>query len=155
MIDAFGNAFLCDFGFSRIRHEITRTLTNIREGGRMRFLAPELLTGPERFRTSPASDIFSLSMTFFSIWARTPPFGELSNERRAGRYIRSGRRPEKPGTEIGLPPGMEKEFWQLIVDMWAHEPLSRPLTDDVQRRLEAIFGSLLKQHGRDTVCVTS
>jgi hypothetical protein len=32
----------------------------MREGGRTRFMAPELLAGAEKFRTSPASDIFSL-----------------------------------------------------------------------------------------------
>jgi serine/threonine protein kinase len=148
LIDASSNVFLCDFGFSRIRHEITRTLTNIREGGRTRFLAPELLAGTEKFRTSTASDIYSLSMTFFSTWARTLPFCELFNEYKVQKHIRKGRRPKRPTTQIGLPAEMEQGFWQLIVDMWAHDPSSRPSTDDMQRRLEATFGFLLEEHER-------
>ena len=96
MIDAFGKALLCDFGLSRIRHEVTRTHTTIREGGRMRFMAPELLSGHETFRTSEASDVFSLSMIFWNAWTRKLPFAEIANELRAGAVIRKGERPNKP-----------------------------------------------------------
>ena len=96
LIDASGNALLCDFGLSRIRHEVTRTRTNIREGGRTRFMAPELLAGAEKFRTSPASDIFSLSMIFWNAWTRKLPFAELTNELKAEAAIRNGERPDRP-----------------------------------------------------------
>jgi len=145
LIDAFGDALLCDFGFSRIRHEITRTFSEIREGGRVRFMAPELLAGPERFRTSLPSDIFSLSMIFFSTWAHALPFAEIANEHAVERHIRKGQRPKRPTTHRGLRPEMEEEFWQLIENMWAPIPSSRPSTGDMQRRLEIIFGSLLGQ----------
>ena len=96
MIDASGKALLCDFGLSRIRHEVTRTHTTIREGGRMRFMAPELLSGHETFRTSEASDVFSLSMVFWNAWTRKLPFAEIANELGAGAVIREGKRPNKP-----------------------------------------------------------
>lgn len=41
-MDASGEPIICDFGLSRIRHEVTRTRTMIHEGGRTRFLVPEL-----------------------------------------------------------------------------------------------------------------
>src|ERR1700733_10612660 len=82
---------------------------------------------------------------FFIIWARTSPFGRLSNEFTVQRLIREGHRPERPQTQIGMPAEIEEEFWGLVVDMWAHDPSRRPLTDDVQRRLEGIFGLLLEQ----------
>ena len=62
-----GQAVLCDFGLARIRHEVTRPCTSIREGGKLRYLAPELLSGPESFRTTAESDIYSLAMTFFQL----------------------------------------------------------------------------------------
>jgi serine/threonine protein kinase len=145
LIDRFGNALLCDFGLSRIRHEVTRTFTIIREGGRPRFLAPELSIGEEKFRTSPASDIFSLSMTFLSIWTREVPFAELPNSRKVEAAIRKGRRPEKPADDIDLPPEMEQEFWLLLTEMWSHDAASRPPSHDVQSRLETIFALLLEQ----------
>ena len=144
MIDASGNALLCDFGLSRIRHECTRTHTTIREGGRVRFLAPELSDGPEEFRTSASSDIFSLSMTFFNVWARELPFKECRDQK-AGAKIRDGQRPERPAIGIGLPPAMEQEFWVLVVKMWAHVAGERPSSEYVQLRLETIFDLVLEQ----------
>ena len=145
MIDCFGNALLCDFGLSRIRHEVTRTFTIIREGGRIRFLAPELLHGEENFRTTPASDIFSLSMVFLNIWTREAPFAELASSWKVEAAVRKGQRPEKPGVDIDLPPEMAQEFWLLLTKMWAHDPASRPPSDDMQSQLEVIFAPLLEQ----------
>jgi hypothetical protein len=108
-------------------------------------LAPELLTGEEKFRTSPASDIFSLSMAFLNTWTREVPFAELPNSRKVEAAIRKGRRPEKPAAHIDLPPEREQEFWLLLTEMWAHDAASRPSSADMQGRLEAIFAPLLKQ----------
>lgn len=142
MIDRSGNALLCDFGLSRVRHEVTRGLTNIRDGGRTRFLAPELLAGPEKFRTSATSDIFSLSMTLLNIWTREAPFVKL-NERKAEAAIRKGLRPHKPTMHTDLSPEMEQDLWLLLVDMWVHEPQCRPSSEDIEKRLETVFGPLL------------
>ena len=144
MIDASGNALLCDFGLSRIRHECTRTHTTIREGGRTRFLAPELSDGPEEFRTSAASDIFSLSMTFLNVWTRELPFKECKDWK-AGAKIRDGQRPERPAIRIGLPPATEQECWVLLVKMWAHVADERPPSESVRLRLETIFNPILEQ----------
>ena len=108
-------------------------------------MAPELLRGEEKFRTTPASDIFSLSMAFLNIWTREAPFAELASSWKVEAAIRKGRRPEKPAAHLDLPPEMEQEFWLLLTEMWAHDPARRPPSDDMQRRLEAIFAPLLKQ----------
>ena len=140
-----GNALLCDFGFSRIRHECTRTRTAIREGGHIRFLAPELSDGPEEFRTSEPSDIFSLAMTFFNVWDLKVPFVK-SSQWKAGALIRDGQRPERPATHLDLPSEMEGEFWKLIESMWAHTAGDRPSSQYMQQRLETIFSPILEQH---------
>ena len=140
MIDASYNALLSDFGFSRIRHDITRSHTNIREGGRLRFLAPELSAGfNEKFRTSSSSDIFSFSLTVLNAWAGEVPFPE-HNDWAATAVIRKNQRPNRPVTNINLPPETEHELWLLLVEMWAHEASSRPSTEDVCRRLETCLG---------------
>lgn len=48
-----GDCLLCDFGLSRIRHEISRTYTTIHQGDRQRFIAPEISSGlePESMRS--------------------------------------------------------------------------------------------------------
>jgi hypothetical protein len=112
----------------------------------MRYLAPELLAGAETFRTNVASDIFSLSMTFFHVWTRKVPFAEVSREQKVVTAIRKGRRPNRPAVQLDLPSDIEQEFWILIVDMWAQDAPSRPLSENMQRRLEDIFGPLLELH---------
>lgn len=141
MIDSFGKPLICDFGFSRIRHEVTRTGSDIREGGMRRFLAPELLDGPEKFRTSGASDVFSLSMTFLSIWARKPPFAHFPNELRAVAAIQRGERPPRPADVGGIPSERMESLWLLIQRMWVHEADCRPTAQVVSLQLEDNFTS--------------
>jgi len=138
LIDSFKKPLVCDFGFSRIRHEVTRTYTNIRAGGRLRFLAPELLEGPEKFRTTEASDIFSLSMAFFHIWSHRPPFAHLSNDWSAAAAIRRGERPSRPDDDLGISSEDMGRFWILIQRMWGEER-NRPGTEEVHLELEDIF----------------
>jgi serine/threonine protein kinase len=142
LIDSYKKPLICDFGFSRIRHEVTRTNTDIREGGKHRFLAPELLEGASKFRTSAASDVFSLSMVYLNIWARQPPFAHLSDGFLAAEAIRRRERPSRPADDLGLPSERMKLFWALIQQMWAHEADCRPAAEDVYIQLEGIFTSL-------------
>lgn len=140
LLDGSGEALLCDFGLSRIRHEVTRTHTTIPEGGRNRFLAPELSAAiTTRFRTSPSSDIYSLSMTFLNIWTREPPFAKTSNEYKVASWMRDGHRPRRPPVSLNLSSDIEEQFWELVQRMWAHEPNLRPPSSTVQKRLEEIF----------------
>ena len=96
VVDEGGNALICDFGFSRIRHEVTRTHSKIREGGRTRFLAPELLDGPQEFRTTTSSDVYSLSLTFFSLVTLETPFSHYARDLAAAAASQRGERPSKP-----------------------------------------------------------
>lgn len=115
----------------------------VRRGGSNRYLAPELDAGdPEEFCITSASDIFSLSMTLFAVWSRKHPFAEKKDDRKAALAICNGQRPRRPSVSIGLTPKMEQEFWDLLTDMWAHKPSRRPLSKDIQERLESILGPL-------------
>ncbi|KAF8316807.1 kinase-like protein, partial [Clavulina sp. PMI_390] len=136
LIDSAGNPILCDFGLSRIRHEVTRTRTIIQEAGRLRFLAPELSGGlTKSFRTSPSSDIFSLAMTFLNTWSGQQPFSQCHKEVKAASYIRKGRRPEMPSDGVSLDPKPKRLLWGLICEMWAQEPDARPSSSGVFAQL--------------------
>lgn len=50
----------------------------LQQGGRARFVAPELSAGPEKFRINEASDIYSLAMTIYALGTGLPPFHHLS-----------------------------------------------------------------------------
>jgi len=138
LIDANGKAVLCDFGFSRIRHEATRTHTTIREGGRLRFLAPELSSGPDKFRTSQASDIYSLAMTFLMLVTLALPFPEMDRELEAVRMAEQGIRPKQP-ERMNIPAGTEDRMWRLLGVMWQQEPKKRPDACGICETLQEIF----------------
>lgn len=111
----------------------------------MRFLAPELLDGPEEFRTSKASDVYSLSLILYCAWAHQAPFAEYANERSAGTAARSGFRPPYYYGPIDVLEGnllkeiILQEFWALLNSMWEHEPSKRPSIQDVELGMESLF----------------
>lgn len=114
----------------------------------MRFLAPELLDGPEQFKTSNASDVYSLSLVLYSAWAHQSPFTEFSNENAAGAAARSGLRPPRYHGPIDVLEGHafgEKildGLWTLLIGMWKHDPSERLGIGEIESRLDALFVSL-------------
>lgn len=138
MADASGTVQLCDFGLSRIRYEITRTHTDIRSGGRLRFLAPELTAGSETFRIDEASDVYSLAMTIYALGTHGVPFKELPNEWAAAQAAQLGERPVIPASIGGLDPPTTARLHAVMAKMWDHEPTLRPATSVVQSDIHAI-----------------
>ncbi|KAF9510687.1 hypothetical protein BS47DRAFT_1407227 [Hydnum rufescens UP504] len=66
LIDEYGEAVLSDFGFTRIRHGLTRTGTRSTGLGTLRYLAPEVFSG-EVPRATLATDIYSLALTIWGL----------------------------------------------------------------------------------------
>ncbi|KAF8317398.1 kinase-like protein [Clavulina sp. PMI_390] len=140
LIDESGNPVMCDFGLSRIRHEVSRSLSNREEGGRLRFLAPELHAAQvEHFRSSQESDIFALGMTYFQAWTGQPPFSDIKNELRVAAILEQGQRPMEPSKCFALDPRVKAVLWVLLTKMWEHEPAQRPSSRQLLRHLEDIF----------------
>jgi serine/threonine protein kinase len=103
-INEEGEALLCDFGLSRIQHEVTRTLTDIRSGGRIAYIAPELLSGPDHYRTTEATDVYAMAMMFVELGTLLPPYHSVdANKHNLGNMIRDGLRPAAPTTLGNLP----------------------------------------------------
>lgn len=149
LIDCDGTPLLCDFGISRIRHEVTRSRTLLSPAGFSRALAPELgqhlmPNAPASgvvFHTNEPSDIFSLGMAFWTLWNGRPAFSQFSSEG-AIQEVCKGRRPERPDRNVGLPVDRMESFWKLIQWMWAQEANERPTATAVLDELEQIFGDL-------------
>ncbi|KAF8305885.1 kinase-like protein [Clavulina sp. PMI_390] len=95
LVDAEGRALLCDFGLSRIKHEHTRAATAIIEGGRYRYLAPELLAAPS-FRSTPASDCYAFGMTILQLATLQIPFAEYGNDWAASSAAQRKEQPRQP-----------------------------------------------------------
>ena len=133
---------MCDFGFTRIRHDVTRTHTSIREGGRLRFLAPELSYGPGNFRTTTASDVYSLAMTFFYLSTLCLPFEEYQSEWAAADAARGRLRPRGVDAPRFLA-GYFRTLWDLMTMMWNHDASARPAAGAVTQQLQEILGTLI------------
>ncbi|KAF8294782.1 kinase-like protein, partial [Clavulina sp. PMI_390] len=134
---------LCDFGLSRIIHEVTRTRTRRQTGGVTRFLAPELTDCPEAdFRTSQQSDVFSLAMLSLYTWSGKRPFVELEHEWKVSAALSMGQRPRQPTDPLihaYLPQGMGAAFWSQLEKMWAQDPAHRPASQMVLECFEKLF----------------
>jgi len=117
---------LCDFGFSRIRHGVARSLTINQQGGRLRFIAPEITAADCDFRTNEPADIYSLAMTIYALGVGSVPFGELKNCRAADAAAQRGVRPSKRDSLGGLTTADTKFLWFLLTKMWDHDPQRRP-----------------------------
>ncbi|KAF8310625.1 kinase-like protein, partial [Clavulina sp. PMI_390] len=130
VIDAEGQGILCDFGLSRIKHENTRSITEIVEGGKLRYLAPELVLLPvnHSYRSTPASDCYAFAMTILELATLQKPFIEYSNEKIASKAARRGVRPQQPPETVfrAMSDSTTTMLWELLEEMWAHEPTERP-----------------------------
>ncbi|KAF8306928.1 kinase-like protein, partial [Clavulina sp. PMI_390] len=141
LIGESGEPYLCDFGLSRIRHEVTRvnSMLGHRQGGNFRYMAPELCEAEgDRFRTSRESDIFSLGMTFLHICSGQKPFHSVGMLVVPGR-VASGQRPTQPTFAVDVPESKQADLWKLIQEMWGHDPAGRPPSTDIVKHLERMF----------------
>lgn len=132
VIDIRGQALLCDFGLSRIRHGITRTYTCIRTGGRSLFIPPELSYQAEP-RSNECGDIYTFTMAILKLGTGANPFkGEYRNDFEAVAMAHNGWRPRKPFLTLGgLRYALFDGLWAFMERMWAHDPARRPIASEV------------------------
>ncbi|KAF8311136.1 kinase-like protein [Clavulina sp. PMI_390] len=144
LLDEKGHPYLCDFGLSRIRHEVTRTRTKQQAGGMARFLAPELTdTMFDKFRTTWQSDVHSLAMLSLNMWTGERPFSHIDLEWRVCEALVKGERPKRPGDtsrRVDLPRLAGDAFWKLLVEMWAQKPTERPTSLAVLKSIKKVLG---------------
>lgn len=148
MIDDDSEPLLLDFGIARIKHEITRSKTQIVASGSFRYLAPELALAPSpdaKFRTSIASDCYALAMTILAIATLQSPFADYQLDFQALRAAEKGIRPVRPVDLGGLSSNASNALWVLLTQMWAHNAAERPGLDLVQERLENIMSLALAE----------
>ncbi|KAF8290353.1 kinase-like protein, partial [Clavulina sp. PMI_390] len=140
LLDDGTNPILCDFGLSRIQYEISRIHSMREEGGRIRFVAPELYdSSANQFSSSQGSDVFALAMTFLNTWSSQQPFYEIKSDMQVASRLIQGLRPREPLGAVALDPKIKDKFWNLLETMWTHEVSKRPSSNMVQMELEHIF----------------
>lgn len=103
----------------------------LQEGGRLRFVAPELSSGSERFRTNEASDVYSLAMTIYALGSGLVPFHDIKNEFAASRAAEAGNRPSTAqiSNMVFLTGHAQAGIEELVIQitqMWDGNPDLRP-----------------------------
>ncbi|KAF8317401.1 kinase-like protein, partial [Clavulina sp. PMI_390] len=137
LVSRIGNPVICDFGLSRIRHEISRSFTDRKQGGRVRFTAPELFDGE---RPREESDVFALAMIFLNTWTGQLPFPHITKVYVLIKILGDGKRPSSPLETYNLARPVTDSCWRLIQQMWAHDVTMRPSSGQVLDALDLIFG---------------
>lgn len=136
-------AVLCDFGLSRLRHEITRSKTMLKPGLTPRYAAPELpAINDEGFRTTEKGDIYSLSMTIYHFGFQERPFEHLNEEELVQKAVQNKQRPQPSSHAVNL----DAALWELINEMWAHSPEDRPNAREVATKVAKILGVSSGRH---------
>ena len=125
LVSNTGHSLLCDFGLSRIRHELSLTSTTIRQGGNNRFIAPEISPETDEIRVNEQSDIYSLAMTIYALGTKSPPFKDMKPHR-ARNVAAKGERPSKHDSLGGLTAEHTDLLWSLLERMWSQDPQLRP-----------------------------
>ena len=78
VVSSTGDCLLCHFGLSRIKHELGLTSKVTYQGGDYRFAALEISSGELEFRIDRNSDIYSLSITVYTLGAKSFPSNDMT-----------------------------------------------------------------------------
>lgn len=144
-MDQRGQAYLCDFGLSRLAEDniLTASSSGSGIGGTIRWLAPEILCGTET-RVTRASDVYAYAMTCFvstlaslnrilsllpqEIISGQVPFASLRLPSKIITIVIDGDRPDRI-----TQPAVSDELWNIITACWQASPGSRPTTSQLLR----------------------
>ncbi|KZT26823.1 kinase-like protein [Neolentinus lepideus HHB14362 ss-1] len=122
-----GQPLLADFGLSRILG--VRGFTLSLQAGSTAYTAPEILwsgQGSVINQVDTRSDIYSLAMTIWEIYARKPPFERTLPMTIVWKVAMDPEHHRPP--RVG---DIEEECWDLLERCWAHEADERPIIDNV------------------------
>jgi serine/threonine-protein kinase len=130
LLDDEGRAKVSDFGLARTVGKNSIALTKTGELlGTLEYMAPEQL---DAATTGPASDLYALGGTLFTLLVGRPPF-EGSGLSLIAKHVR-----EAPPSARTSVPELPREFDALVLRLLSKDPRERGTAADVARELEAI-----------------
>lgn len=133
-----GTAKITDFGISRVAGDVTLTSTGL-FAGTPAYLSPEAARGAE---PGPASDVFSLGATLYSMVEGGPPFGTLDNEIALLHKV---------ATSAATPPQQAGPLTGPLGAMLHQDPAQRPSMVQVEAALRAVAAGVAPRLDPPTV----
>ncbi|PCH33215.1 kinase-like protein, partial [Wolfiporia cocos MD-104 SS10] len=140
LIDDTGHACLSDFGISRMRIELSYATCSASVAGlTWTYAAPERVEpeayGLEREHLLKESDIYSLSLVIWELFAGRKPFWGSCGS--VIRQIMQGERPLR--TKETARNGLSDEIWEIMTQSWQPDYKSRPPIGKILRRFQTIL----------------
>eukprot|EP00002_Diphylleia_rotans_P010344 TRINITY_DN207_c0_g1_i7.p1 TRINITY_DN207_c0_g1~~TRINITY_DN207_c0_g1_i7.p1 ORF type:complete len:611 (-),score=168.11 TRINITY_DN207_c0_g1_i7:29-1627(-) len=111
LIDKDFNAYLCDFGFARVKVQ-NQTMTKC---GTVAYQAPEILEGK---RYNEKADVYSFGIVLWEIETRKAPYDDMDGMKVTMSVVK-GLRPE-------IPLSIDSNMKRLMTKCWAHNSEDRP-----------------------------
>ncbi|KAG6917751.1 hypothetical protein DXG01_001289 [Tephrocybe rancida] len=134
LVDESGRAYITGFAFSKIVDEDFQHWTSesyaAREGGTVRWQAPELLDPGGNVGNTQASDVYAWASLCYEIFTGCLPFFAIKRDVTIMAKILQGGRPTRPTalqkcrTTNGV--NIKDAIWALMEACWHHEPRQRP-----------------------------
>lgn len=137
LVSDIGEALICDFGLSQLKHDLNTRSQDDPEahrsrGGTMRWQSPERLLGKA---LTNACDVYSFAVTVYELYSleggAATPFGYM-DDTIVRQKVLEGHRPDKPDQ-------MPKALWALVEQCWAQEPAHRPTFEMVVQDLTKLL----------------
>jgi len=138
-----GHAMLTDFGLSTALEGVPSSTTSHRQGGSMRWMAPELVRDAHRFR-SCVTDIYAFGSLTFEILTGEFPYGSLSTDVQIILAINAG---QEPVSDREMYPQLRGLMGDLVYDCWSAEIGNRPPIHQINSRLCQLNESPLRSAG--------
>ena len=145
LLDAKGHARITDFGFSKLRGQITSVAASKHSGGTPAYKAPELVlhdmadsdsdeekgSGSKPIPYSPYSDIYALGVILWELASLKIPFEGKSLSKIQNKIAK--------GKHEAIPDDCPEDFRALIAACLQMRPGKRPRTPDIVERLKAMW----------------
>lgn len=143
-----GTPVLINSGLSRVRHEIAPNKTLLLSSMSPRYAAPELPDlRDEKFTTTEAGDIYSLAMTLYHLATLRRPYDEIREDEDVYAAVRSRKRPKF----YPSPSNLDLKLWNLIQQMWSHEPQKRLSIDKIVSAIGSYSGEFFGVYSQQLV----
>ncbi|KAG6332885.1 hypothetical protein ID866_6203 [Astraeus odoratus] len=130
-------ALLAGFSFSTLTKPSLGMNGNPRQGGTLRWMAPELV---DDFNPSVAGDIWAYGMTVLELFTRLRPFHAKSSSASVVVSIIEARLPDRP-TKASTCSRMTDAWWDICTLCWQKDPSSRPTASELLEKIRKIMGS--------------
>ncbi|KAG8768166.1 GTP-binding protein Rho1 [Ceratobasidium sp. 428] len=134
LISDAGVPKLADFGNTKLKEQTLQLTTQTTTPFSLRWAAPEILNNSP---CSVAADVYALGMTIYEIVTGDVPYADKTDTAVLVEVLYHQRLPSWNSGTVWVENGKD-QLWQLMCDCWNREASLRPITSQIEMRLDMI-----------------